>query len=119
MNLFRLLPVILSLLVLGAHFYRAGHLLLAGGTLLALGLLCIRRPLAVRLMQGLLVAGAVEWLATAGRLVMFRQAQGLPWLRLALILGLVALCTLLSALVFKTKGLKARYNLAPKEQGEN
>jgi hypothetical protein len=50
---------------------------------------------------------------------MFRQAQGLPWLRLALILGLVALCTLLSALVFKTKGLKARYNLAPKEQGEN
>jgi hypothetical protein len=47
---------------------------------------------------------------------MFRQAEGLPWLRLAAILGLVALCTLLSALVFRTQGLKARYNLAPKEQ---
>ena len=116
MNLLRLLPVILSMLVLGAHFYRAGHLLLACGALLALGLLFIRRPLAVRLMQGLLVAGAVEWLATAVRLVMFRQAEGLPWLRLALILGLVALCTLLSALVFRTQGLKARYNLAPKKQ---
>lgn len=91
MNLLGLLPVILSMLVLGAHFYRAGLLLLAGGALLALGLLCIRRPLAARLMQGLLAAGAVEWLITAGQLVMFRQSQGLVWLRLALILGLVAL----------------------------
>lgn len=119
MNLLRLLPVILSMLVLTAHFYRAGHLLLAGGALLALGLLFIRRPLTARLMQGLLAAGAIEWLLTAIRLVMSRQAQGLPWLRLALILGLVALCTLLSALVFRTGGLKARYNLPPKERGDN
>jgi len=68
-------------------------------------------------MQGLLVAGAGEWLATAVGLVMFRQALGLPWLRLAIILGLVALCTLLSALVFKTSGLKSRYLLLPGEQG--
>ncbi|MFA6284248.1 MAG: hypothetical protein WCT30_06945 [Desulfurivibrionaceae bacterium] len=33
-------------------------------------------------MQKLRVAGAVEWL------VIFRQAQGLPWQRLAAILGL-------------------------------
>ena len=102
MNLFRLLPVILSMLLLSAHFYRAGHLLLAGGALLSLGLLCIRRPQAVWMMQGLLVAGAVEWFATAVRLVMDRQAQGLPWLRLAIILGLVALCTLLSAIPLRT-----------------
>lgn len=118
MNLFRLLPVILSMLMLGAHFYRAGHLLLAFGALLALGLLFSRRPLAARLMQGLLVTGAVEWLATAGRLVISRQAQGLPWLRLATILGLVALTTLLSALVFRTNGLKSRYHLWQKEQGK-
>lgn len=111
MNLFRLLPVILSMLVLGAHFYRAGHLLLASGALLSLCLLFIQRPLPARLMQGLLVAGAAEWLATAVRLVMFRQTQELPWLRLAMILGLVALCTLLSALVFRTSGLKSRYHL--------
>jgi len=42
---------------------------------------------------------------------MFRQSQGLPWLRLALILGLVALCTLLSALVFRTDALKSHFNL--------
>lgn len=102
MKILKLLPVILSMLLLGAHFYRAGHLLLAGGALLSLGLLCIRRPQAIWLLQGLLVAGAVEWLATAIRLVADRQAQGLPWLRLAIILGVVALCTLLSALPLRT-----------------
>lgn len=111
MNMLRLFPVIFSMLLLGAHFYRAGYLLFAGIALLSLGLLCIRRPLVVWLMQGLLVAGAVEWFSTVVRLVIFRQAQGLPWLRLAVILGLVALCSLLSALVFRTSGLKARYNL--------
>ncbi len=102
MKILRLLPVIFSMLLLVAHFYRAGHLLLAGGALLSLGLLCIRQPQAIRLMQGLLVAGAVEWLFTAVRLVMDRQTQGLPWLRLALILGLVAFGTLLSALSLRT-----------------
>jgi len=58
-----------------------------------------------------LAAGAVAWLVTAGQLVMFRQSQGLPWLRLALILGLVALCTLHSALVFRTPTLKSHFNL--------
>ena len=118
MSLLRLLPVLLSMLVLGAHFYRAGHLLLAGGALLSLGLLFIRRPVMVWVMQGLLVAGAVEWLVTAIRLVMLRQAQGLPWQRLAAILGLVALCTLLSALVFTTSRLKTRYNLPQKTQAK-
>lgn len=98
MKVLRLLPVIFSMLLLGAHFYRAGHLLLAGGALLSLGLLCIRKPQAIWLMQGLLVAGSVEWLFTAIRLVADRQTQGLPWLRLAIILGVVALCTLLSTL---------------------
>ena len=102
MKILKLLPVIFSMLLLVAHFYRAGHLLLALGALFSLGLLCIRKPQAVWLMQGLLVAGAAEWLVTAIRLVTDRQAQGLPWLRLALILGLVALCTLLSALPLRT-----------------
>ena len=111
MKVLRLLPVILSILLLGAHFYRAGHLLHASGALLSLGLLCIRKPQAIWLMQGLLVAGSAEWLATAIRLVADRQAQGLPWLRLAIILGLVTLCTLLSALVFRTVALKSHFNL--------
>ena len=103
MKTVKLLPVIFSMLLLGAHFYRAGQLLLTGGALLSLGLLSLRRPQAVWLMQGLLVAGAAEWLTTAIRLVADRQAQGLPWQRLAIILGVVTLCTLLSALPLRTK----------------
>ena len=103
MKILKLLPVILSMLLLGAHFYRAGHLLFAIGALLSLGLLCIRKPQATWLMQGLLAAGAAEWLITVILLVTDRQAQGLPWLRLAIILSLVSLCTLLSALPFRTK----------------
>lgn len=102
MNPLRLLPVIFSMLLLGAHFYRAEHFLLASGALLSLSLLCIRKPQATWLMQGLLVAGAAEWLVTVIRLVADRQAQGLPWLRLAIILGVVALCTLLSTLPLRT-----------------
>jgi len=103
MKALKLLPVIFSMLLLGAHFYRAGHLLLTSGALLSLGLLCIRKPQATWIIQGLLVAGAAEWLATAVRLITDRQAQGLPWLRLAIILGVVALCTLLSTLPLRAK----------------
>lgn len=112
----RLLPVISSMLLLSAHFYRAGHLLLASGALLSLGLLCIRHPLAVWLLQGFLGAGTAEWLSTAVRLAMFRQSQGLPWQRLVIILGLVALYTLLSTLVFRIDSLKSRYKFRQKKQ---
>lgn len=111
MNILRLFPVIFSMLLLGAHFYRGGHLLLAAGALLSLGLLCIRRPPAVWLMQALLGAGTAEWITTAVRLAIFRQSQGLPWQRLAVILGMVALFTLLSTLIFRTAALKERYSL--------
>ncbi|MDG4476891.1 hypothetical protein [Thiovibrio frasassiensis] len=116
MFVFRLLPVIFSMVLLSTHFYRGGHLLLASGALLSLGLLCIRRPPAVWLLQGLLGAGTAEWLATAVRLAMFRQSQGLPWQRLAIILGLVALGTLLSTLVFRRENLRIHYNLPRKKQ---
>jgi len=46
-----------------------------------------------------------------GQLAMLRQSQELPWLRLALILGLVALCTLLSTLVFRTHAIRKHFNL--------
>lgn len=119
MNLARLLPVILSMLLLGAHFYRAGLLPFAAGSVLSLGLLFIRHPRAVWLMQLLLVAGAAEWLRTAAHFIQARQAMGQPWIRLAVILGLVALFTLGSALVFRNRQLGRRFQLCKKnEQGD-
>ena len=109
----QLVPVILSLLVLGAHFFRAGNLLLV---LVALGLvacLAARRPWVPRLVQVALLLGAVEWVRTVMLFAGERMRAGEPYLRLVIILGAVALVTALSALLFETARLGRRYRRAP------
>jgi hypothetical protein len=104
-----LLPAGLSALVLGAHFLRRGELGLLAACLVLLGLLFVRRPWAVRLLQLALLAGAFEWLRTLAQLLPARRAAGEPWVRLVAILGGVALLTLLGAALFETRRLRARY----------
>ena len=110
MNLLRLMPVILSFLLLGAHFYRAGLLPLTLLSLAVLALLSLRKSWVPRLFQVLLVLGAIEWLRTLYVFAAMRIAWGEPWTRLALILGGVALLTALSGLLFQGRKLKARYS---------
>lgn len=106
----RLLPVVLSLLPLAAHFYRGG---LPAVTALCLALpllLLLRRAWVPRLFQWLLLLGALEWLRSIYVLVSVRIAFEQPWARLALILGAVALFTLLSGLVFRNRALQRFYH---------
>jgi hypothetical protein len=99
----------LAFALLAAHFYRASAWLpLSCCVVLAL-LLPLRRAWVPRLVQGCLIAGTGEWLWTAFDLVQQRVALGQPWLRLVFILGLVALLTAASALVFRSPALRARY----------
>lgn len=94
----RLLPVVVSTLVLGAHLFRAGLPLAAALAVALLPLALIgARPAAVRLVQVALLAGAVEWVRTLALLVAARRAAGLPHLRLALILAAVAATSALAA----------------------
>ena len=109
MNFFRLLPVVLSFLLLGAHFYRYGLVLPALACVAAPFLLFLRKPWVPRLFQVLLVLGALEWLRTLHLLAAMRIAWEQPWTRLAVILGTVALLTALSGLVFRSRKLAARY----------
>lgn len=111
MNLVRLLPVLSSLLLLGAHFLRTGDLAMVAACLGLCFLLLVRRPWVARTMQIVLVVAAAEWVRTLWGFAAVRRAQGLPWTRMALILGAVALFTLLSALVFRSRGLRDRYGL--------
>lgn len=104
-----LLAPALALLLLAAHFYRAAAWPLVLLTLGLLGLLALRRRWVPRLLQVALLAGAGEWLWTAALLAQQRLALGQPWLRMALILGGVALLTLAAALVFRSAALKSRY----------
>lgn len=94
----RLLPAILSALVLGAHASRNGWPLVVVALLAATPLLLIARRLwAVRVVQAVLVLGALEWVRTLMRLTAVRQAHGMPYERMAWILGAVAAVCLVGA----------------------
>ena len=105
----QLAPVVLSLIVLAAHFMRAGNLLMVVVTVVLLGLLGVRRRWAARVVQVALLLGAAEWLRTLAGLVTGRAQAGQPVLRLILILGVVALLSALSALVFGCTRLRSCY----------
>jgi hypothetical protein len=106
---FQLLPVVLSLLVLSAHFLRAGNLVMVVVVLCFLGLLGVRRAWAARAVQVALLIGALEWVRTLAHLVALRAQEGQPALNLMLILGSVALVTGLSTLVFRAARLRRWY----------
>lgn len=109
MNLFRLLPVVLSFLLLSAHFYRAGRWPLIALCLAAPLFLLLRKSWVPRLFQALLVLGALEWLRTLYVFASMRIAFAQPWTRLAIILGAVALLTAVSGLVFRAAALRRFY----------
>ena len=112
MNVIRLLPVILSFLLLAAHFLRSGLIPLVALTLLLPILLFIRHIWVARFIQMTLVLGALEWYRTLLGLVALRQETGQPWARLAIIIGIVAAFTGFSAIIFCCNSLKVRYKLA-------
>jgi len=101
----------LAAILLAAHFYRAGQLVLAALSVGALALLAVPRPWAARVLQVALLAGAVEWLRTLALFASTRMAMGQPYLRLALILVAVAAFTAASAVVFQQSALRRRYRL--------
>jgi hypothetical protein len=111
MNVVRLLPVFLSALVLAAHFLRSGRFSLTTLCLLFPVILLIRHKVSARIVQLALVLGSLEWVRTLVVLASHRQAMGEAWTRMAIILGAVAAFTAASALVFKMKGLRERYDL--------
>jgi hypothetical protein len=95
--------------LLAAHFFRGENQLAALISILMIILVFVRRPWAARAIQACLVLGSVEWLRSTISLVHYRIAMGQPFLRLAIILGGVALFTALASLVFQTGKLKAHF----------
>jgi hypothetical protein len=57
----------------------------------------VRKPWAGMTLRIALVLGGLEWLRTLVRLVSERRGQGEDWMRMAVILGVVALVTFLAA----------------------
>lgn len=109
MNALRLLPVVLSALLVAAHYLRAGSLLAVGLCLAVPTLLLVRRTWVPRLLQGGLAFSVFVWLWTAWEIVQQRMALGAPWTTAVIILGGVAAWTAGSALLFETRALRKRY----------
>jgi len=94
----RLLPAILSCLLMGAHAMRSGwgSFAVIGFALFPL-LFFLRRRWVLHVTRVLLVVAALEWLRTAAAYAAQRAALGEPSLRLWLILGGVAAFNLAAA----------------------
>ena len=109
------IPIVLSLTILGAHFMRYSNTIFVVGAVAMMALLFVRKPWVARLLQVVLVLGALEWVRTLYGLVQMRTALGEPYGRMLIILGSVAAVTALSALAFQSKVLKKTYGLEKQE----
>ncbi len=102
-----LLPVILSILVLAAHFLRDGNYFAVLGLLALVPLLAVRRRWVAGVARCTLWLGTGVWLYSILRFTSERLRLGEPWIRMAVILGGVALFTALSSIVFSSPRLRA------------
>ena len=108
-------PVVLSLLVLAAHFSRHGQPMLVFLPVALIALLAVPRLWAARLLQVVLLLGAAEWVRTLLALARVRAEYGLPATRMVIILAVVAALTAASALVFRTRRARAHFRVVVSE----
>ncbi|MCB2216257.1 4Fe-4S binding protein [Desulfofustis glycolicus] len=110
----RILTVI-SLLLLGAHALRTGDINDACFWLLGIGLAVSPWPWTYSALAGLLGFGTFLWVGITVELAQQRLALGLPWLRLAIILGSVTLICFVAGgwNLRRAMQLKSADNLAP------
>ncbi len=97
--IWRYLLAMVSFWLLAAHFLRAGNVIMTGVCALLPALLLLHRRWSVRVLQVLLYCGTALWLRTAVLIARQRMRLGQPWGRMAVILGAVAIVTLISGLL--------------------
>ena len=97
-------------ILMGAHFLRGGHFL-AVTLCLAAPLLFLWKDRASLIALQLLAYGsATTWIVVAIRLVQVRWHYGERWVLAAIILGSVALYTLLAGLLLNARAIREHYS---------
>ena len=105
----KILPIILCFLLLAAHFGRANLLILQIISILIPFLLFWKTKVATIIIQACLTLAGIEWIRTTVYYARIRIENGEPWLRLAIILGTIAILNFATILVFKTRSMKEKY----------
>ena len=100
-----LLPIVVSSLLIAAHFYRMGSTILAVIAVLLPLLLLIRHKLALNIVRIYLFIATAEWIRALFAFIEIYERGGLSWTRLSVILGGVALFTFSSALLLSCRPL--------------
>ncbi len=109
-----ILPILSSVL-LAAHFSRIQQDWLALLTLLFPFILLIKKKWIIRIYQIYLVFGGIIWIERLVYLRSIRISEERPWIRLVIILGVVALITLLSAILLENRKFRRVYQFEKKK----
>jgi len=103
------LMIVISFLMISAHFYRANNHYLAYFLILVPFFLIIRKKYIVRFTQIILFLSSIEWWIVIYKIINIRRMYNMPWIRFSLIMSLVAVFTLLSIVVLESKIMKKIY----------
>lgn len=100
---------VVAALLLGAHFLRSGNPAMVALCLAAPLLFFWRKRWSLIALQLLAYAAAGTWITVAIHLAQLRQQSGQPWTVAAIILGSVALFTLLAGLLLNSRAIREHY----------
>lgn len=100
---------VVAALLLGAHFLRAGNLMMVALCLAVPLLFLWRNRWSLMLLQFLAYCAAGTWIGLTIELVQLRQQWGQPWAVAVIIMGAVTLFTLLAGLLLNSRAIEAHY----------
>lgn len=103
------LPIILSYILLSAHFFRAGILYMTGLMLLLPLLLLIKKKISAIIIQIGLLFGTFVWVETFLKFMHIYNRFNMPFTKAGIIIAAVGVFTFLSIFLFRTKTLKDVY----------
>jgi len=101
---------VLAALLLGAHYLRAGNILLVVVCVAAPLLFCVKKRWTLIVLQVLAYGAALVWVDALIRLVGLREQNGQPWTAAAIILGGVAVLTVVAGLLLNSRSIAHRYS---------
>ena len=100
---------VIAALLSAAHFFRVSNFVLVGLCLATPLLFLYKKRWSLILLQCLAYSATASWIMVALALIELRRQMGQPWTTAAIILGAVALFTLVAGLLLNSRCLRERY----------